>query len=160
MTVRRARPEDVPAMVAIDTRAGPFPWRPGRLEQTFANLQGIQGLVVEDVSEEGLPGKGAVARKTIQGFILYHCVLDEGSVLNIAVSRERQGQGLARDLLHNALASMRAQGMRRCLLEVRRSNKPACALYRGAGFVEDGVRRNYYPDGARREDALLMSVAL
>ena len=42
------------------------------------------------------------------------------------------------------------------VLEVRASNAPAQALYRRAGFVVDGRRPRYYPDG---EDAVLMSRA-
>jgi ribosomal-protein-alanine N-acetyltransferase len=43
------------------------------------------------------------------------------------------------------------------MLEVRRSNAPAIALYRALGFLHDTVRRGYYQDG---EDAVLMSLAL
>jgi ribosomal-protein-alanine N-acetyltransferase len=43
---------------------------------------------------------------------------------------------------------------RRVQLEVRASNQPARALYARAGFVVDGRRPRYYPDG---EDAVLMS---
>jgi ribosomal-protein-alanine N-acetyltransferase len=44
------------------------------------------------------------------------------------------------------------------LLEVRASNEGARALYRGAGFTEDGLRRRYYSDP--EEDAVLMSLNL
>jgi ribosomal-protein-alanine N-acetyltransferase len=44
------------------------------------------------------------------------------------------------------------------LLEVRRSNDAAIALYRSAGFSENGVRRGYYSDNG--EDAALMCVEL
>ena len=45
-------------------------------------------------------------------------------------------------------------------LEVRASNRAALALYEGEGFIEDGVRKDYYPAGSGREDALLMSKEL
>ena len=51
----------------------------------------------------------------------------------------------------------KAEEARRCLLEVRRSNKAARRLYQGSGFALDGVRKNYYPKAGGREDALLMS---
>ena len=73
-------------------------------------------------------------------------------------SRQQRGLGLA--LLQAALRHMRAAGMRRCLLEVRRSNRAARGLYRGAGFDEDGTRKNYYPAAAGREDAILLSRTL
>jgi len=43
------------------------------------------------------------------------------------------------------------------LLEVRASNAAAQALYTAAGFVADGRRPGYYPDG---EDALLWRLDL
>ena len=47
--------------------------------------------------------------------------------------------------------------MRLVLLEVRRSNEGALALYRRLGFALTNVRRGYYADG---EDALEMLVEL
>ena len=46
----------------------------------------------------------------------------------------------------------------RIWLEVRPSNSAARALYRGAGFIEEGRRPGYYNDTG--EDALLMSLYL
>ncbi len=47
--------------------------------------------------------------------------------------------------------------MRHVLLEVRRSNASAIALYRRLGFVAMGVRARYYPDD---EDAVEMVLRL
>ena len=47
--------------------------------------------------------------------------------------------------------------MKHVLLEVRRSNAPAIALYRALGFFAMGVRARYYPDD---EDAVEMVLAL
>jgi ribosomal protein S18 acetylase RimI-like enzyme len=46
------------------------------------------------------------------------------------------------------------------LLEVRPTNAAARALYARAGFVQLGVRRDYYPAKPGREDALLLGRAL
>ena len=56
-----------------------------------------------------------------------------------------------------ALDDGRAAGMERAVLEVRRYNQPAIALYRTLGFREKGLRHRYYADG---EDALLMELEL
>jgi ribosomal protein S18 acetylase RimI-like enzyme len=43
------------------------------------------------------------------------------------------------------------------LLEVRPSNQHALSVYQHLGFVQIGVRRNYYPAaGVTREDAIVM----
>ena len=78
---------------------------------------------------------------------------DDGHVLDLAVATERRGQGLGRRLLEELLTRMRARGVGGITLEVRRSNTVAIALYRRLGFVVEGARPGYYPDG---EDALLM----
>jgi ribosomal-protein-alanine N-acetyltransferase len=102
----------------------------------------------------------AVAGADVAGYVLLYLVLDEVTILNIAVAPPHQGQGLGRQLLQAALRASREHGARRCLLEVRASNRAALALYEGEGFIEDGVRKDYYPAGSGREDALLMSKEL
>jgi len=84
-------------------------------------------------------------------------VFDEGSIHNIAVAHADHRKGLGRLLLEAAVAEMVRSDARRCLLEVRRSNKAARRLYEDNGFALDGVRKNYYPKAGGREDALLMS---
>jgi ribosomal-protein-alanine N-acetyltransferase len=55
------------------------------------------------------------------------------------------------------VAYARDQRVKHVLLEVRRSNGPAIALYRGVGFFAMGVRARYYPDD---EDAVEMVLML
>ena len=45
-------------------------------------------------------------------------------------------------------------------LEVRPSNTTARALYEDEGFNELGNRRDYYPAGDSREDALILARVL
>lgn len=94
------------------------------------------------------------------GFVVISVVLDEASILNIAVQPTLQRRGFALALLDAALAAIRESGAKRGLLEVRESNAAARRLYEKCGFRLDGIRRNYYPAPSGREDALLMSVQL
>ncbi len=89
----------------------------------------------------------------ILGFVVFWLSPPEAEVLNIAVAIEARRRGLGRRLLERVVAWARRDGATRILLEVRRDNTPARALYRGLGFVEQGSRRGYYRDG---EDAVLM----
>jgi len=73
---------------------------------------------------------------------------------NLAVRPELRGQGLASRLLADVWAEMVLAGVTHATLEVRRSNLPALQLYAKAGFVEAGVRRNYYTQPV--EDALVL----
>jgi ribosomal-protein-alanine N-acetyltransferase len=55
----------------------------------------------------------------------------------------------------------RQRGLAAIWLEVRASNTRARYLYGARGFVEQGIRRGYYPAaGSRREDAVVMRLDL
>ena len=48
----------------------------------------------------------------------------------------------------------------RMFLEVRPSNTRAVGLYEKLGYAQIGKRKNYYPAGDGREDALVYSIDL
>jgi [ribosomal protein S18]-alanine N-acetyltransferase len=77
----------------------------------------------------------------------------ELEILAIATHPDRRRGGVGAALLEHALATGRAAGCPRALLEVRRGNAPAIALYQRAGFRTVHTRAGYYADG---EDALVM----
>ena len=74
-------------------------------------------------------------------------------VMNVAVDRDRQGQGLASAMLVHLYAVV-GDPDARFTLEVRRSNAVAIHLYEREGFRAAGTRRRYYQDNG--EDALVM----
>jgi ribosomal-protein-alanine N-acetyltransferase len=76
---------------------------------------------------------------------------DEAWVQNIAVRRDRQGQGLGRRLL---TALLELAGDRPVLLEVAVDNAAAQHLYAAFGFEPVGVRKGYYQPS--NTDALVM----
>lgn len=77
------------------------------------------------------------------GFSLVRAVGDEAELLLLAVASEAQRQGLGQALLDYFIDTARSEGARKLHLEVRDGN-PAIGLYRAAGFVPAGRRRNYY----------------
>ncbi len=89
-------------------------------------------------------------------FCLAWSVADELHLLDMASHPEHRRRGYARALLNELLSYARHARKRLLLLEVRRSNESAIALYRGAGFETTGVRRGYYSDTG--EDALEMRI--
>ena len=91
------------------------------------------------------------------GFSLTRTVADEAELLLIAVLPGSQRQGVGRRLLDDFLERARNDGVARVHLEVRDGN-PAVTMYRDAGFLPIGRRRNYYrsPDG-KRFDAITLA---
>lgn len=69
----------------------------------------------------------------------------EFEVHTIGVDQAHQGRGIGRRLLADLLEY---SGGGVVYLEVRTDNAPAIALYRDVGFVEMGVRKGYYRNGA------------
>ena len=148
LLIRQAREADAGQLALID-----------RLTSATPRSQAQFAINCDSPAEAGR-GERALVLETddgIGGFSLFSQVLDEATLLAIAIHPEQQGRGLGRHLLEGVLAKMRGNGAARCLLEVRQSNAPARALYTGNGFAVEGVRRNYYPVPDGREDALLMS---
>jgi ribosomal-protein-alanine N-acetyltransferase len=78
-------------------------------------------------------------------------------LLNIGVAAAHQRKGMGGAILSAMLEAASARQMPRVFLEVRASNLAAIALYRRAGFLEIGVRRDYYRDANGSEDALVMA---
>lgn len=96
----------------------------------------------------------------IQAFGLVSIAANESHILNICVAREYQRQGYGRQMLHKLLDVAEKKGADFIYLEVRDSNEAAIHLYDGEGFSRLGVRKNYYPADAGREDALVFAKAL
>ncbi|MCH8499693.1 MAG: ribosomal protein S18-alanine N-acetyltransferase [Marinobacter sp.] len=96
----------------------------------------------------------------LQAYAVVAYLFDEAHLLNICVAPSARRAGAGRRLLRHCIAASLHDGMQAMLLEVRRSNQVAAALYETEGFKVIGVRKGYYPDGLGREDALVMSLSL
>jgi ribosomal-protein-alanine N-acetyltransferase len=90
--------------------------------------------------------------------LLVWVVADERHVLHLGTHPRWRRRGAARALLSTLLACARASRARLVLLEVRRSNHAAIALYRSAGFSAVALRQSYYGDND--EDAIEMMLEL
>lgn len=94
------------------------------------------------------------------GFILILIHEKECELMNLAVESVYQRQGYATQLLKYAIADLQSQKIRHLFLEVRRSNEAAIRLYKKFGSSDKGIRKNYYPAGKGREDALVFVINL
>lgn len=77
-------------------------------------------------------------------FAMCRKVLDEVELLLCATRPDWRQRGLGLAVIRQVAAKSRALGGARLFLEVRASNSAALALYRKAGFAEDGRRPGYY----------------
>lgn len=92
--------------------------------------------------------------QTLLGYVGSQTCLDETDMMNIAVSPASRRQGVARALIEALVSALRERGSRQLTLEVRASNGPASQLYESLGFLQVGLRKNYYRNP--KEDALIL----
>ena len=95
---------------------------------------------------------------TIAGYCGMLCVAGEGQILNVAVDTPYRRQGLATEMMRAMIEYGIEHGISLYTLEVRKNNEAARRLYLSCGFVETGVRRDYYSNPT--EDAILMDLDL
>ena len=92
--------------------------------------------------------------QTLLGYVGSQTCQDETDMMNIAVSPASRRQGVARALIEALVSALRQHGSRQLTLEVRASNGPARRLYESLGFLQVGLRKNYYRNP--KEDALIL----
>ena len=135
-------PDEIDAILAIEQASFTNPW--------------TREMYVAELKNEGVSffylarDKG----RQIVGFCSFWRVLDELHINNLAVVPELRRRGVASALLSRVMEEAARFGIRRTMLEVRRSNTAARELYERFGFVVAGTRSNYYTNPA--EDALVL----
>ena len=90
----------------------------------------------------------------VAGYIGSQTVMDESDMMNVAVHPDHRRKGVAESLVNELIEALKKRGSRCLTLEVRASNEPAKALYEKLGFVQVGLRKNYYRNP--KEDALIL----
>jgi ribosomal-protein-alanine N-acetyltransferase len=118
--IRRAGPDDLAAIAAIQTASGEASqWAPQDYLNYTCWLAGdLAFIVTRDLAA------------------------DEHEILNLAVTPSARRTGLARALLAHVLQP----GSGSWFLEVRASNQAAIRLYESTGFHRSGTRLDYYRD--------------
>jgi len=100
----------------------------------------------------------------ILGFCIVMPGVEELHLLNISITPALRRKKIAWRALEAIEKTGLEHGYSKILLEVRRSNKHAIALYEKLGYLVIGARKDYYPmkESAltRREDALVMEKVL
>ena len=86
-------------------------------------------------------------RGTIVGYAGGTLVDGELQIANVAVAPERRGERIAARLMGRVAYDAQMLGATTSTLEVEVGNAPAERLYERLGYVEQGVRPNYYAPG-------------
>jgi [ribosomal protein S18]-alanine N-acetyltransferase len=141
------REENLDRVLEIERSSFPRPWSPEHfLEELRLPFSKI--LLAWSKREQ-------VA--SLVGYVCRWLTAEELHVLNVTVHPEWRCRAIGRRLIEEVLMEARSARAARALLEVRRNNAPAIALYEKVGFRKVGVRPDYYGSG---QDAVLMELEL
>jgi len=137
--IRTMTAADLDEVLAIEQASFRTPWKREHFESELSGKHAFPFV--------------AVCEGRVVGYVCLMSLFEEAQILDIAVSPEQRGQGIARLLMEHACAVAREMKAEVLTLEVRASSAAAIGLYRHAGFRQVGIRANYYDS---TEDALLM----
>lgn len=141
LVVRNMQLSDVSEIARLEKIAFSDAWTEKGILDTFHQQQAF--IVVGEMD-----GK-------VVGYCIMYYVLDEGEIARIAVDDTCKRQGVGRTILKQVECICREKGITRILLDVREGNDTARAFYANYGFIEDGIRKNFYE--MPKEHAILMS---
>jgi ribosomal-protein-alanine N-acetyltransferase len=139
------REQGLPAVLAIENAVYTHPWSRGNFVDSLRSA--YECRVYRAAGE-------------LLGYFILLPAAGEAHLLNLSVAAAHQRRGHGTALLAEVIRIARAHHSRTVFLEVRESNRGAQALYLGFGFRRIAVRRDYYPAGEHREDAIVFSLAL
>jgi ribosomal-protein-alanine N-acetyltransferase len=145
LQLRPMRREDINHVMAVERTLYAFPWTEGNFRDSLN--AGYSCWIYQ-------------FGPYLVGYGVMMLAAGEAHVLNIAVAKNWQGQGLGRRLMQHLMNVARDYGATDIFLEVRPSNAVARKLYHGMGFNEIATRKHYYPAHNGREDAILMATSL
>jgi len=134
LIIRPMEEKDLQQVLEIEKNSFSRPWTHNDF---LASLKPPNIYIVAEVNEE------------IAGYCGLWGVAGEGQINNVAVSTKYRNKGIAFAMLTHLIYLGREQGLGEYTLEVRKSNLPAISVYHKLGFLDEGLRKNYY-------DALIM----
>ena len=141
ITVHKMKFEESAAVAEMEHQIFPDKWSERAVLDTLENEQTIC-LTAEKAGR-------------LIGYLFAYVAADEADIARVAVLKESRKQGVGSELMKELKKVGQEQGLKKLLLDVRRSNTAARAFYKKHGFTEDGVRPGFYEKP--EEDAVLMS---
>lgn len=133
--------EDVDQVSQLETKTFSMPWSRDAFAQMVDNPSALFLLAMDGDKLAGTCG--------------IMTVVGEGDISNVAVDEQYRRQGIAYELVKNAMdIASREYDVEAFTLEVRAGNTAAIGLYEKLGFVSEGIRPRFYEKPV--EDAVIM----
>jgi ribosomal-protein-alanine N-acetyltransferase len=145
-SLRPATPDDLDALVALEARVHPAPWTKSNFEGEWEKPYSRTWLLTDDDTDS-----------EILGYVVFWQMDETVEILNIAVDFPYRGLGFAKRILQHVIREGLRENAKRLILDVRKSNLPAVALYQKSGMAITQVRKGFYSNG---EDAYHFALEL
>ncbi|SJZ34315.1 ribosomal protein S18-alanine N-acetyltransferase [Selenihalanaerobacter shriftii] len=123
-------------------------------KESFSSPWSIAAFKKELIENQYAEYLVAKRKEDVLGYVGVWIILNEAHITTLAVESTYRRKGIARLMLSELFVKFANQGLDKITLEVRVSNHPGRELYKDYGFIEAGVRKNYYQDN--KEDAVIM----
>lgn len=140
MFIRKMEVSDLEEVCAIERETFSDPWSKISFLETISDKNNYYLVAIVD---------GSVA-----GYCGYCGVAGEGYIYNVAVGSSFRRQGIGFRMIKELIKKAEYRGITSMTLEVRKSNHSAINLYKKLGFVETGIRKEFYTNPL--EDAIIM----
>lgn len=145
-SLRPATLEDLDAVVKIENQVHAAPWTEEHFRAELTKPYS-QFLVFTDDESDSI----------IAGYLVFWVMFDECQILNLATSLNYRGLGLAKQMIQKVVSIALKKGIKKVVLDVRKSNSPAIQLYQRVKFSITHIRKGFYSNG---EDAYQMTLNL
>ncbi|MEJ8734728.1 tRNA (adenosine(37)-N6)-threonylcarbamoyltransferase complex dimerization subunit type 1 TsaB [Mediterraneibacter sp. ICN-202921] len=122
--------------------------------QLFSDGWSEKGII-ETIKNSNTICLAAVKAEKLIGYMFVYFAAGEGEIAKIAVTKEKQRQGVAHQMMKELERICKSRKIGKLMLDVRQSNEAAQTFYKAQGFVRDGERKAFYEKPS--EDAVLMS---
>ena len=122
--------------------------------QLFTDCWSEKGIL-ETIRHQSTICLAAEKAGSLIGYLLVYFAAGEAEIAKIAVAKERQRQGAARQMMKELERICKSRRIGKLMLDVREGNERAQAFYKVCGFTKDGERQGFYENPP--ENAVLMS---
>ncbi len=140
MVIRNMQESDLTQVEAIEKANFSIPWS----LESFRESMELEHTIYLVAEEDG----------NIMGYCGMYRVFNEGEIVNVAVEEAYRRRQVASKLLEQLFIESSELKVDNFFLEVRESNEAAIQLYKKLGFIEAGIRKNFYEKP--RENAIFM----
>ncbi len=130
MQIKRCNEFDLNNILALERKYIECPWSETNLSFALKN----ENCIILKAEEDG----------EFVGYCGVEIVLDEGNILNVAVSEKHRRKGIASALISAIIDECAIKNVEQIFLEVNEHNDSAIALYQKHGFEKIAERKRYY----------------